>query len=92
MRYNNRNRGSQGYMYGRRGYNSDNYSRSGMHGDNGIRYDMNEGVYDGGFTEQSSGMARKEPRTKLVIDENTIYEIDLDCVECMEKNRLPDKS
>lgn len=30
---------------------------------------------------------RKKTRTKLVIDDNTIYEIDLDCLECMEKNK-----
>lgn len=27
----------------------------------------------------------EESRTRIVIDENTIYEIDLDCYECLQK-------
>ena len=29
----------------------------------------------------------KESRSKLVIDESTIYEIDMDCYECLMKNK-----
>lgn len=30
---------------------------------------------------------RKAKNTKLVIDEDSIYEIDLDCIECMKKGK-----
>ena len=29
----------------------------------------------------------KENRTQLIIDDSSIYEIDLDCEECRRKNR-----
>lgn len=29
---------------------------------------------------------KERERTKVIVDETTVYEIDLDCCECMEKS------
>lgn len=36
-----------------------------------------------GSAEMESVMEERE-RTRVVVDETTVYEIDLDCCECME--------
>lgn len=32
-----------------------------------------------------ANLPKKKQRTKLVIDEDSIYEIDLDCIDCQSK-------
>ena len=43
-----------------------------------------------GYRGNNSGETEKKenafrPRTRLVIDDTTIYEIDMDCYECLKK-------
>lgn len=35
--------------------------------------------------EKKIGFSENERRVKVVVEDNTIYEIDLDCYECLEK-------
>lgn len=43
--------------------------------------------YNDARTNKSDKCNNSEGRTKLVVDENSIYEIDLDCYECNEKEK-----
>lgn len=38
-------------------------------------------------TRESKAVKSKDVRSKVIIDENTIYEIDMDCYECLMKNK-----
>lgn len=45
------------------------------------------------MVEDKKGKAKsvhesKDSRSKVIIDESTIYEIDMDCYECLMKNKL----
>jgi len=35
--------------------------------------------------QNHTNLPKKKQRTKLVIDEDSIYEIDLDCIDCQSK-------
>lgn len=41
---------------------------------------------------QSKEEAQRRENDELIIEENTIYEIDLDCYECMQQERIKEKS
>lgn len=57
--------------------------RNGSGGSNGTGKSVNEKTYarDNNIPEKHS------ERTKLVIEDNTIYEIDLDCYECLKRQK-----
>lgn len=42
--------------------------------------------YNSTSTSKNDDTNKKESRSKVIIDENTIYEIDLDCYECMQQD------
>ena len=37
--------------------------------------------------EKEPGFSENDRRVKVVIEDNTIYEIDLDCYECLERDK-----
>ncbi len=37
--------------------------------------------------EKGNGISENDRRVKVVIEDNTIYEIDLDCYECLERDK-----
>ena len=42
--------------------------------------------YNSTSASKNDDTNKKESRSKVIIDENTIYEIDLDCYECMQQD------
>lgn len=43
-------------------------------------------TYKDDINNINNDFSKKKPRTKVVIEDNTIYEIDLDCYECAHKD------
>ena len=48
---------------------------------------MGEDLKNDRINKEGEDKQRREEHTRLVIDEDSIYEIDLDCLACMEKDK-----